>query len=36
MIEALEELDILDVFRELHPYSQRYTWRWKNPTKTAS
>ena len=35
MIEAMEKLDILDVFRELHPESQRYTWRRKNPTKMA-
>ena len=35
MIEAMEELDILDVFRELHPDRQRYTWRRKNPTKMA-
>ena len=35
MIEAMEVFDILDVFRELHPDSQRYTWRRKNPTKMA-
>ena len=35
MLEAMDDLDIIDVYRELHPDRRRYTWRRKNPTKLA-
>ena len=35
MIKAMEKLDISEVFREIHPDSQRYRWRRKNPTEMA-
>ena len=35
ILETMEDLDIIDVFRELHPEKYRYTWRRKNPIKLA-
>ena len=35
MLETIEDLDLLDIYRELHPDTHRYTWRKKNPRKMA-
>jgi exonuclease III len=35
ILETMEDLDIVDIFRELHPEKYRYTWRRKNPIKLA-
>ena len=31
----MEENSLVDIFRELHPESKRFTWRKKNPLKQA-
>lgn len=35
ILETIEELDLLDIYRELHPDTHRYTWRKKTPRKMA-
>jgi len=35
LIELIEELGMIDIYREQHPELQRYTWRSSNPIKQA-
>lgn len=35
IIELIEELGMVDIYREQHPENRRYTWRRSNPVKQA-
>ena len=35
VIEIMENLELVDAYRSIHPDIQRYTWRRKNPVKQA-
>ena len=35
VIEIMENLELVDAYRSIHPDTQKYTWRRKNPVKQA-
>ena len=35
ILEVIDLLDLIDVYREIHPLTKRYTWRKRNPVKQS-
>ena len=35
VLDMINELELIDIYRHLHPDTRRYTWRKKNPVKQA-
>ena len=35
ILEIIDLLDLIDVYREFHPLTKRYTWRKRNPVKQS-
>ena len=35
MIEIVNDLDLIDIYRYLHPHEKRFLWRKKTPLKQA-
>ena len=35
ILDLISEFDLIDIFRNLHPDANRYTWRRRNPVKQA-